>query len=75
MHPAADENWLQNTTVQRANLIQPLPMVGAPPVRPQRTVAPQRVFVVNNAQLEACVHNNNDCVALARDAVPTLLAK
>jgi len=73
VHPAAGNGWLAARSVQRAGLIQPLPMVGAPPPRPPRTVVPARVFVVNNAQLEACVLNNNDCVALARGAVADVL--
>jgi hypothetical protein len=43
-------------------------------VAPPRTVVERRVFCVNNAQLPACVLNNNDCVQLARDAAAGLLA-
>lgn len=72
--PAADERWLVRTAVHRARWIQPVPLCGAPPVAPPRTVVPGRVFCVSSAQLPACVLNNNDCVALARAAAAEVLA-
>jgi protoporphyrinogen oxidase len=72
--PATRTGWLLHRAVHRTRQIQPVPIQGAPPVAPPRTVVERRVFCVNNAQLPACVLNNNDCVQLARDAAAGLLA-
>ena len=47
-------------------------MVGAEPVQPPRVLVPDRIYAVNNAQLPACVLNNNDCVCLTREAAAEL---
>ena len=70
--PGTRNDWLEHVSVHRAATIQPVPMVGAPPVQPPRTLVPDRVFAVNNAQLPACVLNNNDCVGLTREAATNL---
>jgi hypothetical protein len=72
--PIADERWLLRSAVHRARWIQPIPMAGAAPVAPPRVVVPGRVFCVNNAQLPACVLNNDDCIGLARAAAPAVLS-
>lgn len=75
IRPAAGGDWLLHQSVQRARFIQPIPRVGAAPVRPPREVVPGKVYVVNNAQLSACILNNSDCVGLARRAAERFLAR
>ncbi len=74
VHPRADAEWLRHAAVHRAAFIQPLPLTGRGPVQPPRSIVPGRVFAVNNAQLPACILNNNDCVGLARLAAAAIAA-
>lgn len=74
VHPGAGTDWEVAARVQRARWIQPLPMVGAPPVRPPRTLDGGAIHVVNNAQLATCILNNNDCVGLSREAAAQIMA-
>lgn len=71
--PQAGSGWLLHSAVHRAKLIQPIPLANGPALAPPRRLAEGAVYCVSNAQLPTCVLNNNDCVALARDAVAEVL--
>ena len=71
--PQADNDWLLSHKVQRARLIQPIPIAGGESHAPPREVVPGRVYCVSNAQMPPGTLNNNDCIAHATQAAASLL--
>ena len=71
--PHTGNGWLLHHEVQRAGMIQPIPIAGAESHAPPREVVPGRVYCVSNAQLPPGALNNNDCIAHATNAAEDLL--
>lgn len=72
--PVTMRNWQLGHVVHRARLIQPIPLAQVPAAVPPREVVAGRVYCVTNAQLPGGALNNNDCVALATRAAPSIAA-
>ena len=73
VYPQTRDRWVESVRVHRAKFIQAIPRAGAPPIKPAIEAVPGRVYVANNAQLDTCVLNNNDCIGHVERAVREIL--